>query len=158
MMHVCKPYAFFLLLFQLSCARPSIEQVRDSIIKNLSKNNPMVVIEFNNFYNQFDRVIRLFFDKKNNQSLALHIKQIELIVKTLKGISIDQNFQCVRVVLQEYYAEVKDLLAILKEYVGSINSVSFALRVKRFEFIVPTDIRKRGQLYIFGSLHHRLMC
>lgn len=147
-----------LLVCHLAWASPSIEQVKHSIIVKLTKHNSAAIIEFNNFYNQFDRSIHLFFDKKNDQSLASHIKRIESEVETLKAVCADPAFVSVAFILKEHYAHVKDLIIILRSYVGSINSVAFALKVKRFEFLLPKDIKERGHFSLFRSLHHRLMC
>lgn len=149
----------FLLFFSLSAlARPSIEEVRDSIIKTLAHHNPCVLEQFNCFYAQFDSSVHAFFDKKNHQSLADHIKRIEGEADLLGQVCSDLNFSSVCAILRKHRAHVLELIAILKKYVGSINSVGFALNVKRFEFLLPDDIKKRGHISLFRSLHHRLMC
>lgn len=136
----------------------SIEQVRDTIIRILKQNNSTALEQFNNFYMQFDRSVHLFFDRKNNQTLADHIKRMEDEVAMLNTVCNDQAFASVRHILQSHRDQVIDLLAIFKKYIGSINSVGFALKVKRFEFLLPADIKKRGHFSLFRSLHHRLMC
>ena len=151
-------YGFCFLATGLLVASPAIEDVRDSIIQLLKKNNPTVLMQFNKFYKEFDLSVHSFFDKKNDQSLLDHIKRMEGEIVTLTRVCQDPAFVSVHSILREHCAQVKDLVAIFKQYVGSHNSVAFAWKIKRFEFLLPEDIKKRGHFSIFRSLHHRLMC
>lgn len=148
----------FSLLSSMALAVPAIESVRDLIVKKLKKNNQTALVQFNNFYKQFEDSVHEFFDKNNDQPLNDHIKRMEGEVETLARVCKDLDFRTVWDVLQEHHMHVLDLISILRSYIGSHNSVAFALRLKRFEFLVPADIRKRGLFAIFRSLHHRLMC
>lgn len=152
-------YLIFCALFSCALyAQESIEHVKDHIIATLSHHNPHVVKRFNDFYKQFDGSVHSFFDRANNQPLTEHIKRIEQELALLTTVCQDKAFASVATILKTHQQSVIELIAILKKYVGSCNSVGFALKVKRFEFLVPQDIKERGHFSIFRSLHHRLQC
>lgn len=152
-------YLIFCVLFSCALhAQESIEEIRDHIVATLAKHNPQVLEKFHELYKQFDSSVHSFFDRANKQSLAEHSKRMEQELALLTTVCKDKAFASVATILKVHRQSVIELIAIFKKYVGSYNSVAFALKVKRFEHLLPDDIKSRGHFSIFRSLHHRLLC
>lgn len=135
-----------------------LETDRKIIITILSQSQPALVQEFKALCNHYDESVFQFFDKKNNNSLATHVAYMESEIEIFKKVGDDIRYRTVQPLVYEYYYYLKDLLAIVKRYIGSWDTLTLALKLRKFKPILPIDIRNRGDFALFWSLNHRLHC
>jgi len=147
----------FLFIFRISKPQ-DIEIIQSKIISILEKNNPLIIPEFNNFCTQYHQSIVQFFDTTNNEPLTLHIARIENELLLLKQTYSDIRFNSVQPILLGYHQDITKLVHVLKNYVGSTNSISLAWHVQQFKSLLPQPIKDRGNYALFMALKHRLAC
>jgi hypothetical protein len=139
-------------------AGEDFESARKSIITCLNKEQSGCMAEFNTFFKRYDAVVINFFDKKNNEPLKAHIGHMETELQTLKSVCNDTRYGCINAILCTYQTYVEDLIALLKNYVGSHDTISLAFKVRKFKIILPEHVKSRGDISLFWSLYHRLRC
>lgn len=147
-----------LLCTSITCAITDLESDRHTIIAILNQQRPESVSEFHSLFKHYDEAVLQFFDKKNNDSLKMHIDYMEVEILTFKRLGDDAHYGCIQPLLHEYYYCLKDLLTIVKRYIGSWDTLSLALRLKKFKPILPVALRHRGDFSLFWALNHRLHC
>lgn len=153
----------YLIAFVLGCivqsyAFEDIETARTSMITLLEKHNPDVLRDFHGFCHRYNQLVFDFFDKKNNDPLEAHIKYMETNANILQHVCNDLRFQSVRSFLITRYEQVLEMIKVLKKYKGSHDTLTLAFRLKKFKFLLPYAVKKRGDISLFWSLHHRLRC
>ncbi|MCX5922402.1 MAG: hypothetical protein NTX86_03670 [Candidatus Dependentiae bacterium] len=139
-------------------ATEKIESIRDTIVSTLKHTNPTTLAQFNEFYKQYEQSVFEFFDPKNELPLTQHIERMNQDLKTLKGVYDNPQFKSVRPNLLDLNNHFIAMVAILKQYIGSRNSIGMALNVRPFKFLLPAAVKNRGNISLFKSLHHRLTC
>lgn len=152
--------SFLIVLIFVGAAHASgdFESARKTIISCLNTEQPSCIAEFNTFFKRYDEMVITFFDKQNNESLKTHISYMETELQTLKSVCNNARYSCINAILCTYQAQIEDLIALLKNYVGSHDTVSLAFKVRKFKVILPEHVKKRGDISLFWSLHHRLRC
>ena len=75
----------------------------------------------------------------------------------LEDVIDAEQFASVRALLQEQRDHLDELLAVLRNYVGSHNALSLAFKVRKFKFLLPPEVKKRGNFSCIKSLRHRLI-
>lgn len=150
---------FFLLFVSLALnAAQDIDTIMDAVTATLKKNSPAAHQQFEAYKQQYAESVRVFFDKNDDQPLAEHCKIMEKNLKTLHTVCHDKNYASVKKQLLETYEKLYSLYETTKSYIGSHNSVGFALALRRFRFFLTGDIKKRSLFHLFGCLNHRLYC
>lgn len=150
-------YALVLLFsFQLHSRTHDVATSKAIIVSILYQKNPDAVPEFNHFFDKYDRSVIMFFDRKNNDSLAQHIRRMEAELQELQAVYNDERFSSVREPLIDQYEHLSNLLVVLRRYVGSRDALSLAFKVRKFKFLLPPEVRKRGNISLYRSLRHRL--
>jgi len=152
------PSIIVLVFFSAAYAGEDFESARKSVITCLHKEQPACIAEFNTFFKRYDALVVNFFDKKNNEPLTTHICHMETELQTLKTVCNDTRYGCINAILCTYQTHIEDLISLLKSYVGSHDSLSLAFKVRKFKMILPEHVKKRGDISLFWSLHHRLRC
>jgi hypothetical protein len=156
----CLALTFSLVIFSYSAAYTiiDIETTKADIITILQQKNPLLITEFNTLYRRYQQLITTFFDTNNNDSLIFHIKHMEDELQFLHSLCSDLRFKCVQPILRTYAEHIGSLIVILKQYVRSVNVITLALKLQHFKFLLPGNIKERGNLSLLHSLHHRLSC
>lgn len=135
-----------------------VEMVKKTIGNVLRQKNPAVVGEFNAFCQRYDRLVLTFFDTKNNESLATHVAYMEQELVMLDKVRHDARFASVQSYLDTYYGHIERLVYLLKEHIGSHKTFSLCLKIYKFKFLLPKDLKKRGNFSLLRALRHRLSC
>lgn len=150
----------FSWLFFASAANASldIETAKATIIETLQRENPSVIGEFKRLCRRYDRIIITFFDTNNTDSLKTHINYMEAELRTLKNLCDDIRFRSVQSILTNFYEHIQHLITILQQYIGSRNTISLALKVRNYKFLLPKIVHARGDLALLKGLNHRLRC
>lgn len=138
--------------------RESFEKTRETIETILSQKQPSSVPDFKSFFQKYDQLATSFFDKKNNAPLAQHVELMESELNALKTASTDPRYESVQHLLSEYHTRLSDLVGLLKNYIGSQNTLSCAMELIDFKHVLPEPVTKRGYYSLYWSLHHRLHC
>ena len=136
----------------------NLETTRKEIVATLNREAPNCVAEFNSFFKKYDAVVFSFFDTKNNEPLKAHIESMESELQLLQNVCNDARYRSVHSILCEYHAHLKELVTLLKQYVGSHDTVSLAWKVRRFKVILPKTVKQQGDVSLFWGLYHRLRC
>lgn len=139
-------------------AHEDIDALKTKIIAILKQSNPKTVSTFSDFFKQYDRVVIHFFDRSNNDSLATHIAFMEKELKQLDTVAKDKQYAPIKTMLTDLYGNLRDLVDTLRGYVDTSNSVFLALSVRKFKFLLPTEIQEKGEFSLFKSLRHRHNC
>lgn len=144
--------------FSGACAIVDLETIKGEIVTVLRQEQPKYVEEFNQFFKRYDELVFKFFDQKNNDSLKTHVHDMEAEIEILKNVCADERYRSISNTLRNYHTHVAELVGVLKQFVGSRDTISLALRVRKFKPILPKTIRQRGRSSLLKSLHHRLRC
>jgi len=147
-----------LCCYSIAFATGNLESARKTVVELLNKEQPACIKEFKTFFKQYDELVVSFFDKQNNDPLTTHIARMETKLQTLKNVCDDERYRCIHPILCGYHTQVTELVALLKHYVGSHDTLSLAFKVHKFKIILPESVRQRGDISLFWSLHHRLRC
>jgi hypothetical protein len=134
----------------------NVTESKAMILTILQQKNPSVIPEIKDFFKRYDQSIQLFFDKSNNDSFSTHIDRMEGEVAEIEAVIEDERFAAIRHILEEQHEHLISLLNIFKRYEGSHSALSLAFKVRKFKFLLPVDVRKRGNLSLYKSLRHRL--
>jgi hypothetical protein len=135
----------------------SLEAGKNRIVATLRNEQPAIVAEFVNFCRQYDALVVDFFDTKNNESLGVHIGRMEAELQTLYRVCHDMRYQSVKGLLLYYYTHIAELVSLLKQYVGSYNTLSLGLKLRKFKLLLPESVKARGDFSLFCSVRHRLL-
>lgn len=138
-------------------SEPDVEVVRNKVIRTLSANNPKILPEFFKYSDQYDKLVFDFFDTNNKLPLVSHIQLLDENLKTLTQVIDNPEYSSARVNLQEVYPKLIELIAILKNQIGSRNYGWLGLKIRRFKFLLPLLIRNRGEISLLWSLRHRVL-
>lgn len=161
-MNIRFSYTLYLFIMVFMCsstdAIPDLETTRNTISAILHKELPTSVGVFDNFFKQYDERVCTFFDKRNNDSLKTHIEHMEQELYILKNICDDMHYHCIKPILTHYHMHISELITLLKEYINSHDTLSLAFKVREFKHILPHEVKQRGDISLFWSLHHRLRC
>ena len=152
---------FFIILAFISgtvSAISDLDATRKEIIAVLHREAPTCIEEFNDFFKKYDGVVFSFFDKKNNEPLKAHIESMETELQLLQNVCNDVRYQSVHSILCEYHMHLKELVTLLRQYVGSCDTLSLAWKVRKFKVILPKTVKKQGDVSLFWALNHRLRC
>lgn len=134
-----------------------IEIVKSHIIQTLNNSNPKAIPLFLQFSHRYAQLVDAFFDTQNNLSLHAHIQEMDENLVLLTQIIRDPQFSSVRAILINLYPHLVDLVDTVKGYLNSRNYLSLALAVRKFKFLLPDSIKKRGDISLLLSLRHRLL-
>lgn len=148
-------------LFFFLCIKGAITDIdatKTTAIEILQRKNPGAIAEFQLFYQKYYQLVSSFLDDNNHQSLANHIAHMEKEMVLLRRIIDDSKFGCIRPLLTEFNEHLSAFIVLLKQYVCSHHTISLALKLRRFEFLLPRTIRQRSFISLFKSLKHRLHC
>ena len=145
-------------LFLSMAGSDDVQARKQAIIYTLSQKNPTALPEFAAFFTKYDQLVTKFFDTTNYESLEAHTRYMEKELHVLRAACNDNRFKPVRDILVAHYHDVEHLVAVLKEYRGSRDAISLALKVRGFKFLLPPDVKKRGDIALFFALKHRLSC
>lgn len=150
----------FILLFSsiIIFAQNDIETRKNMILNILKDSNNSVISEFNKFYNQYEKVVTSFFDKKNYQSLSGHVDNLEKDLVTLNQVCSDIRFNKIKFILIDIKSELIDLISILKKHLTSGNIITLAWHLRKFKSLVPSRIKNKGDFHLLSCLRHRLHC
>jgi hypothetical protein len=142
----------------LLCADdPDVEIVRNKIARILTENNPKVLPEFFQYSDQYDKLVFDFFDINNKLPLVTHIQLFDENLKVLTRVIDNPEFSSARTYFQEVYPKLIELIAVLKNQIGSRNYGWLGLKVRRFKFLLPLLVRNRGEISLLWSLRHRVL-
>lgn len=147
-----------LLFFFDVYAIVDLEIIKGQIITVLRQEQPKHVEEFEHFFKKYDDLVFKFFDQKNHDSLKVHVDGMEAEIEILKNVCSDARYHSISTTLRNYQAYVAELVDVLKQFIGLRDTISLALKVRKFKPIIPKVIRQRGELSLLKSLHHRLRC
>jgi hypothetical protein len=146
------------MIISTAYAVADLESARKIILTTLEQDHPEQIAEFNHFFKKYDAVVLNFFDKKNQEPLKIHIKQMETELQALKDVCEDMRYCSINGILSHYYTSITELIILLKHYVDSHDTISLAFKVRKFKAILPEAVKQRGDIALFWGLHHRLRC
>jgi hypothetical protein len=149
---------FFLTSFSLVSAFTDAETTKKNILTTLKQEQPTAIEEFTAFFKKYDDLVLNFFDKKNKSPLKTHIGYMETELEILQKVCHDIRYQSIHPLLSNYHTHLTELITLLKNSIGSNDTLSLSLKIRKFKKILPEEVRKRGNVALFSALHHRLTC
>ena len=153
-------HRLFCLIATVQCfanQQEDIEIIRQTITHTLAHASPESLPLYQQFCDQYQKLVFDFFDKNNNFPLGIHIHAMERNLGVLAKVIALPAFSSVRTILTHLYPHLAELVATAKSYLGSRNYISFALSVRKFKYLLPYAIRNRGEISLLWSLRHRLL-
>jgi hypothetical protein len=148
----------FLLLPALTHAHQNFDETRQEILTILQTTTPTAVQPCKALFAQYDTLVTNFFDKKNTESLAAHVKHMREGVAALHTACHDVRFKSVHVLFKRLHKDVSAMVDTCASYVGARITLFFALAMKKFKFLMPAAIQNKGDFAVFRCLSHRLSC
>ena len=139
-------------------AHTDVDTVKQEVFTILKKTNPRVLPRMQEYDAQYAESVRVFFDKKNKQPLAEHCKRMKAELELLQNVCSDHQFASVRHLLLENHRHLTEFYTTVKSYIGSHNTLGFALALRKYRFLLTGKIKTRSIFYLFGCLSHRLSC
>lgn len=139
-------------------AHTDVDITKEKIFALLTQSNPSAIPLMQQYDAQYEESIRVFFDKKNKHTLAEHCKRMKNELDLLHAVCADPQFKSIHHLLLENYHNLTDFYDTVKSYIGSRNSLGFALALRKYRFLLTGKIKKRSIFYLFGCLSHRLNC
>jgi hypothetical protein len=155
--HLLVSSSFFIFahtLFPLT----NVTTTKHSLLTILKREQPACVEEFTTFFRKYDEVVSNFFDRKNNDPLKKHVEIMEIELQTLKKVGENEKYKSIKIILEEYYTPLRELITLLKRYSGSQDTLSLALEIRKYKPLLPESLQQQGSATLFSCLRHRLKC
>lgn len=134
-----------------------IEDIRKQIIQQLTVANPSALPQFMGFSVQYQKLVDDFFDTNNHEPMPIHVSYMEKNLLVLAQAIKNPAFSSVKHILTPLYPKIAELVTIFKNNAGSRNYVFLGFKVRKFKYLLPDSVKKRGDWALFLAIRHRLL-
>lgn len=144
-----------------ACAAEAIETTFYKA-ETMLKKHPTHLAQFRAFRDRYYGVLRNILDTNNKESYATHTEYVAELIRVLQAdLVANDSFKCIKNLNTALYAELSNLLILLKSHVGTRSPAVLGLALAaRFEHLLPKAILKEfgGAFKLASLLEHRLSC